>query len=89
LLGAPRPGPKPKVVRHGEASAMPMTLMETDFDRDDGVDLALRTIVADDDALARRLIRRTLQQADITVVAEASVGREAVELAVFYGPTSW
>lgn len=60
--------------------------METDFDREDGVDLALRTIVADDDALARRLIRHTLQQADITVVAEATVGREAVELAIFYCP---
>src|SRR3954469_6305810 len=28
----------------------------------------LRTVVADDDALARRLIRETLQRADITVV---------------------
>jgi NarL family two-component system response regulator LiaR len=47
---------------------------------------ALRTIVADDDPLVRRLIRDTLQRADVTVIAEASTGREAVELAFFYRP---
>src|SRR4051812_19289700 len=47
---------------------------------------ALRTIVADDDPLVRRLIRDTLQRADVTVIAEASTGREAVELALFYRP---
>src|SRR3954463_14997675 len=46
----------------------------------------LRTIVADDDPLVRRLIRDTLQRADVTVIAEASTGREAVELALFYRP---
>jgi two-component system, NarL family, response regulator LiaR len=46
----------------------------------------LRTIVADDDPLVRRLIRDTLQRADITVIAEASNGREAVELALYYKP---
>jgi DNA-binding NarL/FixJ family response regulator len=49
-------------------------------------DVVLRTIVADDDPLVRRLIRDTLQRADITVIAEASTGREAVELALFYRP---
>jgi DNA-binding NarL/FixJ family response regulator len=47
---------------------------------------ALRTIVADDDPLVRRLIRDTLQREQITVIAEASTGREAVELALFYHP---
>ena len=47
---------------------------------------SLRTIVADDDPLVRRLIRDTLQRADITVIAEASNGREAVELALYYKP---
>jgi DNA-binding NarL/FixJ family response regulator len=47
---------------------------------------ALRTIVADDDPLVRRLIRDTLQRAHVTVIAEASTGREAVELALFYRP---
>jgi NarL family two-component system response regulator LiaR len=46
----------------------------------------LRTIVADDDPLVRRLIRDTLQLDGVTVIAEASNGREAVELALFYHP---
>ena len=46
----------------------------------------LRTLVTDDDPLVRRLIRDTLQQDSITVIAEAATGREAVELALFYRP---
>jgi NarL family two-component system response regulator LiaR len=46
----------------------------------------LRTIVADDDPLVRRLIRDTLQMDGVTVIAEAPNGREAVELALFYRP---
>jgi len=38
----------------------------------------LRTIVADDDPLVRRLIRDTLQRENVTVIAEASTGRQAV-----------
>src|SRR3954464_2498765 len=57
------------------------------IDKDDKTDeMVLRTIVADDDPLVRRLIRDTLQRADVTVIAEASTGREAVELALFYRP---
>src|SRR5215468_4606904 len=57
------------------------------IDKDDNnQDAVLRTIVADDDPLVRRLIRDTLQRADVTVIAEASTGREAVELALFYRP---
>jgi NarL family two-component system response regulator LiaR len=46
----------------------------------------LRTIVADDDPLVRRLIKDTLQMDGITVIAEAPNGRDAVELALFYRP---
>jgi two-component system, NarL family, response regulator LiaR len=46
----------------------------------------LRTLVTDDDPLVRRLIRDTLQRENVTVVAEATTGREAVELALFYRP---
>src|ERR1700748_1070709 len=58
------------------------------MDKDDEIndEMPLRTIVADDDPLVRRLIRATPQRADVTVIAEASTGREAVELALFYRP---
>jgi NarL family two-component system response regulator LiaR len=46
----------------------------------------LRTLVTDDDPLVRRLIRDTLQRDNMTVIAEARTGREAVELALFYRP---
>ena len=46
----------------------------------------LRTLVTDDDPLVRRLIRDTLQRENITVIAEETNGREAVELALFYRP---
>jgi DNA-binding NarL/FixJ family response regulator len=47
---------------------------------------ALRVIVVDDDALVRRVLRDVLQRAGIVVIAEASGGREAVELALYYKP---
>lgn len=46
----------------------------------------LKALVADDDPLARRLVRDALQMAEIVVVAEAANGREAIELATFYRP---
>ena len=49
-------------------------------------DTQLRVVIADDDAMARRVTRRLLQAAGMTVVAEASDGREAVQLSLRYGP---
>ena len=46
----------------------------------------IRALITDDDPLVRRLIRDTLQADHMTIIAEATTGREAVELALFYRP---
>src|SRR5688572_11503896 len=46
----------------------------------------LRVIVADDDALVRRVVRDALQRDGIVVIAEAGSGREAIELTLYYKP---
>jgi NarL family two-component system response regulator LiaR len=49
-------------------------------------DTPLRVVIADDDAVARRVIKRALQARGMTVVAEAKDGREAVEFGLIYRP---
>lgn len=46
----------------------------------------LRAIIADDDPFARRVIKDALQEHGIVVIAEATTGREALELTLHYGP---
>jgi DNA-binding NarL/FixJ family response regulator len=46
----------------------------------------MRTLVADRDPLARRLVRDTLRRAGLTVVGEARAEREVIELTRHYRP---
>lgn len=47
---------------------------------------AARVVLVDDDGLARRVVREVLQDAGYIVIAEASGGREGVELSLYYKP---
>jgi DNA-binding NarL/FixJ family response regulator len=58
----------------------------TDKDAQETEEAPLRVVVAEDDPMVRRLIRDTLQRADVMVIAEATTGHEAIELALFYRP---
>jgi two-component system, NarL family, response regulator LiaR len=46
----------------------------------------VRVVIADDDPFARRVIRSVVEKAGMVVMAEATNGREAVELSLSYRP---
>jgi DNA-binding NarL/FixJ family response regulator len=43
-------------------------------------------VLADDDPLVRTVLRQTLQSGGLAVIAEATTGREAIELTTHYSP---
>src|SRR4051794_24103543 len=49
-------------------------------------EMPLRVIVADDDPLARRVVRDALEAGGVVGIAEAATGREAGELSLYYKP---
>jgi two-component system, NarL family, response regulator LiaR len=49
-------------------------------------DTPLRVVIADDDAIARRVIKHALRARGMTVVAEARDGREVVRLGLIHRP---
>lgn len=57
-----------------------------DSEMGDVDEYVMRVVVADGDPLARRMLRDMLLRDGVSVVAEATNGKEAVELAGFYGP---
>jgi len=59
--------------------------MESDRD-EKASDERLRAVIADDDPFARRVIKDVLTGAGVLVIAEASTGRQAVELALYHRP---
>jgi two-component system, NarL family, response regulator LiaR len=63
----------------------PQGIVDQENPSEDGRD-GLRVIVADDDPLARRMIKEALQRSGVVVIAEAQNGRQAVELALHYRP---
>ena len=59
--------------------------MESERDEKAG-DERLRAVIADDDPFARRVIKEVLTAAGVLIIAEASNGRQAVEMAIYHRP---
>jgi DNA-binding NarL/FixJ family response regulator len=81
-----RTGPRVRLVLYGPN--VKGSVLAPRADQAQGVpdDEPLRVLIADDDPLARRVVKEVLREAGLMVVAEARTGREAMELALHYEP---
>jgi len=71
----------------GQQSApAPAPLQVLDDELQDADELRARVVLVDDDSMSRRVVRDALQDVGYVVIAEATGGREGVELSLYYHP---
>jgi len=74
-------------VKTGQQSApAPAQVYAADDEPRADAELRARVVLVDDDSMSRRVVRDVLQDEGYVVIAEATGGREGVELSLYYHP---